>query len=154
MLIDIFVKGKGERYLPNKMEEIYNADLKLGAERKYKSPNDPQIEKDALDAIKKEIQQLTSSYASGGRAGYANGEMVMEEQVTETMAPQSQAMTNNPISYDQLRARLPAEITDDIVELMTKSAEALEDFAMISSQQDVDLFNQKYSVNLVLPSEA
>jgi len=25
---------------------------------------------------------------------------------------------------------------------------------MISSQQDVDLFNQKYSVNLVLPSEA
>jgi hypothetical protein len=154
VLIDIFVKGKGERYLPNKMEEIYNADLKLGAERKYKSPNDPQIEKDALDAIKKEIQQLTSSYASGGRAGYANGEMVMEEQVTETMAPQSQAMTNNPISYDQLRARLPAEITDDIVELMTNSAEALEDFAMISSQQDVDLFNQKYSVNLVLPSEA
>jgi len=25
---------------------------------------------------------------------------------------------------------------------------------MISSQQDVDLFNQKYSVNLVLPSGA
>ena len=78
----------------------------------------------------------------------------MEEQVTETMAPQSQAMTDNPISYDQLRARLPAEITDDIVELMANSAEALEDFAMISSQQDVDLFKQKYSVNLVLPSEA
>ena len=154
LLVDIYVKGKGERYLPNKMEEIYNADLKLGADRKYKSPTDPQIEKDALDAIKKEIQQLTSSFASGGRAGYANGEMVMEEQVTETMAPESQAMTDNPISYDQLRARLPAEITDDIVELMANSAEALEDFAMISSQQDVDLFNQKYSVNLVLPSEA
>ena len=136
------------------IRDRYNADLKLGAERKYKSPNDPQIEKDALDAIKKEIQQLTSSFASGGRAGYSNGEMVMEEQVTETMAPQSQAMTDNPISYDQLRARLPAEITDDIVELMANSAEALEDFAMISSQQDVDLFNQKYSVNLVLPSEA
>ena len=38
---------------------------------------------------------------------------------------------NNLISYDQLRARLPAEITDDIVELMSNSAEALEDFAMI-----------------------
>ena len=155
LLVDIFVKGKGERYLPNKIEEIYNADLKLGADRKYKSPNDPQIEKDALDAIKKEIQQLTSSYASGGRAGYANGEMV-EEQVTETetMAPGPMAQSDNPISYDQLRARLPNEITDDIVELMANSAEALEDFAMISSQQDVDLFNQKYSVNLVLPSEA
>ena len=155
VLIDIFVKGKGERYLPNKMEEIYNADLKLGAERKYKSPNDTQIEKDALDAIKKEIQQLTSSYASGGRAGYANGEMV-EEQITETqtMDQGPMAQSDNPISYDQLRARLPNEITDDIVELMANSAEALEDFAMISSQQDVDLFNQKYSVNLVLPSGA
>ena len=156
VLIDIFVKGKGERYLPNKIEEIYNADLKLGANRKYKSPNDPQIEKDALEAIKKEIQELTS-YASGGRAGYAQGKMV-EEQVTETetetMDQGPMAQSDNPISYDQLRARLPAEITDDIVELMANSAEALEDFAMISSQQDVDLFNQKYSVNLVLPSGA
>jgi len=137
------------------MEEIYNADLKLKENRKYKSPNDPQIERDALDAIRKEIQQLTSSFASGGRAGYANGEMV-EEQVTETetMDQGPMAQSDNPISYDQLRARLPNQITDDIVELMANSAEALEDFAMISSQQDVDLFNQKYSVNLVLPSEA
>jgi len=160
LLVDIYVKGKGERYLPNKMEEIYNADLKLGADRKYKSPTDPQIEKDALDAIRKEIQQLTSSFASGGRAGFNRGggadmgEVEVEEQVTETMAPGPMAQSDNPISYDQLRARLPNEITDDIVELMANSAEALEDFAMISSQQDVDLFNQKYSVNLVLPSEA
>jgi len=155
VLVDIYVKGKGERYLPNKIEELYIADLRLGADRKYKSKSDPQLEKDALDAIKKEIQELTSSFASGGRAGYANGELV-EEQVTETetMAPGPMAQSDNPISYAQLRARLPAEITDDIVALMANSAEALEDFAMISSQQDVDLFNQKYSVNLVLPSEA
>ena len=107
-----------------------------------------------LDQVKFKIQEeLTSSFASGGRAGYALGEMV-EEQVTETMDQGPMAQSDNPISYDQLRARLPAEITDDIVELMANSAEALEDFAMISSQQDVDLFNQKYSVNLVLPSEA
>jgi len=81
--------------------------------------------------------------------------MVMEEQVTETMAPgpQTPSMTN-PISYDQLRARLPREITDDIVQLMANSAEALEDFASISTQQDVDQFNKKYNVNLVLPAEA
>jgi hypothetical protein len=154
VLVDIYVKGKGERYLPNKIEELYREDLKLNENRKYKSSSDSQLEKDALDAIKKEIQELTASFASGGRAGYANGEMVMKEQVTETMAPGPMAQSDNPISYDQLRARLPAEITDDIVELMSNSAEALEDFAMISSQQDVDLFNQKYSVNLVLPSEA
>ena len=75
-------------------------------------------------------------------------------QITETIDQGPMAQSDNPISYDQLRARLPAEITDDIVELMANSAEALEDFAMISSQQDVDLFNQKYSVNLVLPSGA
>ena len=155
VLINIYVKGKGENYLPDKIDELYNADLRKGADRKYKSNTDPQLEKDALEAIKKEIQELTSSFASGGRAGYAAGEMV-EEQITETetMAPGPMAQSDNPISYDQLRARLPAEITDDIVELMANSAEALEDFAMISSQQDVDLFNQKYSVNLVLPSEA
>ena len=90
------------------------------------------------------------SYASGGRAGYANGELV-EEQVTETMM---EPQTDNPISYEQLRARLPQEITDDIVQLMSNSAEALEDFAMISTQQDVDQFNKRYSVNLVLPAEA
>ena len=153
LLVDIYVKGKGESYLPNKMDDLYKEDLRKGADRKYESKMDPQIEKDALDAIKKEIQELTSSYASGGRAGYAEGEMV-EEQVTETMAPGPMAQSDNPISYDQLRARLPNEITDDIVALMANSAEALEDFAMISSQQDVDLFNQKYSVNLVLPSGA
>ena len=109
--------------------------------------------KDAINLIKRELEELT--YAQGGRAEYANGEIV-EEQFTETdtMAPQSQEMNDNPISYDQLRARLPAEVTDDIIELMANSAEALEDFAMISSQQDVNLFNQKYSVNLVLPSGA
>ena len=152
MLIEIYAKSLGDRAIPNREEKLYNADLKNNP-RKYTSKNDPQIKKDAVESIRIELQNLRT-YADGGRAGYANGEMVMEEQVTETMAPESQAMTNNPISYDQLRARLPAEITDDIVELMANSAEALEDFAMISSQQDVDLFNQKYSVNLVLPSEA
>ena len=152
MLIEIYAKSLGDRAIPNREEKLYNADLKNNP-RKYTSKNDPQIKKDAVESIRIELQNLRT-YADGGRAGYANGEMVMEEQVTETMAPESQAMTNNPISYDQLRARLPAEITDDIVELMTNSAEALEDFAMISSQQDVDLFSQKYSVNLVFPSEA
>ena len=120
--------------------------------KKYESENDPQLIRDAIEEIKK----ILGAFSGGGRAGYANGEMV-EEQVTETeiMAPGPMGdASNNLISYDQLRARLPAEITDDIVELMSNSAEALEDFAMISTQADVDQFNRKYSVNLVLPAEA
>ena len=153
LLMEIYAKSLGDRAIPNREEELYNADLKNNP-RKYTSKNDPQIKKDAVESIRIELQNLRT-YADGGRTVYSNGEMVMEEQVTETMAPGPKMPSMaNPISYDQLRARLPAEITDDIVELMANSAEALEDFAMISSQQDVDLFNQKYSVNLVLPSEA
>ena len=58
------------------------------------------------------------------------------------------------IDFDTLRARLPKEIGDDIVRLIAASPEALEDFATIATQQDVDMFNQKYNVNLVLPQEA
>ena len=102
-----------------------------------------------------QIKKILGQFSGGGRAGYANGEMVMEEQVTETMAPGPKMPSMaNPISYAQLRARLPKEITDDIVQLMANSAEALEDFASISTQQDVDQFNKKYNVNLVLPAEA
>ena len=156
LLMEIYADSLGERAIPNRMEELFNADLQ-SPNRKYKNNKDPQIKTDAIESIRVELQNIRnySAKADGGRAGYANGEMV-EEQVTETetMAPGPMAQSDNPISYSQLRARLPNEITDDIVELMANSAEALEDFAMISSQQDVDLFNQKYSVNLVLPSGA
>ena len=69
-------------------------------------------------------------------------------------APEPTKVPDMPISYDQLRARLPKEIGDDIVRLIASSPEALEDFATIATQSDVDLFNQKYNVNLVLPQEA
>ena len=145
--IDIFIKSPdGQTIFAQIKERLQNDNP-----GKYKE-GDTQL---ILDAIK-EVQKILGQFSGGGRAGYANGEMV-EEQVTETetMAPEPMGdATNNLISYDQLRARLPAEITDDIVELMTNSAEALEDFAMISTQADVDQFNRKYSVNLVLPAEA
>ena len=130
-------------------EQLFKDD-KTQATEKYENENDPQLYIDAIEQIKKILGQ----FSGGGRAGYANGEIV-EEQVKETMTlgPQTPSMSN-PISYDQLRARLPKEITDDIVQLMANSAEALEDFASISTQQDVDQFNKKYNVNLVLPAEA
>ena len=149
--IDIFIKSsQGQNLFSSITEELFRDDKRQGTE-KYESENDPQLFIDAIEEIKKILGQ----FSGGGRAGYANGEMVMEEQITETMAPGPQTpSTTNPISYDQLRARLPKEITDDIVQLMANSAEALEDFASISTQQDVDQFNKKYNVNLVLPAEA
>ena len=149
--IDIFVKSsQGQTLFASISEQLFKDDKTSGT-NKYESQDDTQLYIDTINEIKKILGQ----FSGGGRAGYANGEMVMEEQVTETMAPGPQAPSMaNPISYDQLRARLPKEITDDIVQLMANSAEALEDFASISTQQDVDQFNKKYNVNLVLPAEA
>ena len=149
--IDIFVKSSAGQNLFNSISEQLFKDDKTSGTNKYQNDQDTQLYVDTIEQIKKILGQ----FSGGGRAGYANGEMVMEEQVTETMAPGPQAPSMaNPISYDQLRARLPKEITDDIVQLMANSAEALEDFASISTQQDVDQFNKKYNVNLVLPAEA
>jgi len=123
----------------------------------------------------------TESKAEGGRIGYQGGELV--EQIStggydtsnslgydteggfETAkivgGPQpgdtsgSGAPVVEPVgmSFEELRARLPATITDDIVILLSQSGQALEDFATIQTQQDVDNFNTKYNVNLILPSE-
>jgi hypothetical protein len=57
------------------------------------------------------------------------------------------------LDYEELRARLPREVSDEIVHLLANSAEALEDFATIQTEQDIANFNKKYGVSLVLPAE-
>jgi len=94
--------------------------------------------------------------AEGGRANYNMGGDVMEEQVTEISETETQpkevAPTGDGLSYEELRSRLPKEITDDIVVILAESPQALVDFAEIQTQTDVDEFNMKYGVNLSLPS--
>jgi hypothetical protein len=65
-----------------------------------------------------------------------------------------QASPVQDLTFEELRARLPQIITDDIVTLIASSEQALTDFANIQTQQDVNSFNQKYEVNLQLPAEA
>jgi len=110
----------------------------------------------AIIEVKKIITE--AGKAEGGRIGYQDGSMVEDISMQETIEepaigvgePQADAAD---ISYDELRQRLPNSINDDIVMLLSQSAQALEDFAMIQTQQDVDNFNTKYNVNLVLPQE-
>ena len=113
--------------------------------------------------------------ATGGRVGYqfGVGPNVMEEQVTDTfkmpgetiqaseqveeVLPKNGSTGQLPMPgqdpYMLLRARLPQEITDDVVRLIAYNPEAFADFAAIESQEDVVLFNQKYGVELILPTE-
>ena len=109
------------------------------------------------DTMKVIQQILRGFYAEGGRVGLAESfpGTAGDAMKAQNMEPEPQPLSStNQIDFQTLRARLPREITDDIVKLLSVSPEAFEDFATIQTQQDVDVFNKKYDVNLVLPAEA
>ena len=140
---------------------------------KYQEQIDAQIKK--LVDLFMGVSQGRTSEARGGRIGYniGIGPNVMEEKVTDTfkmpgetiqaseqveeVLPKIGATGDIPMPgqdpYMLLRARLPQEITDDVVRLIAYNPDAFADFAAIESQEDVMLFNQKYGVELVLPTE-
>ena len=113
------------------------------------------------------------SYAQGGRVGLQNSfpgtveQASMAEQIqtpggvediTENEEVIAEGQENVPRQPHQdpfviLRARLPKEITDDVVKLIAYNPDAFKDFAAIETQQDVINFNETYGVELVLPTE-
>ena len=138
---------------------------------------DPGYSKAKQKLISFYLAELSRSFqpelkADGGRVGKANGGMMtedvnmmtqtpggttdvnVEETVDMNQGPQGPQETNEiNISYDQLRDRLPPEVSDDIVLLLSQSYEALADFAELQTQADVNEFNIKYDVQLYLPQQ-
>ena len=101
---------------------------------------------------------MFTAKADGGRVGYQTGGDVMPGQPMQASMPMNQGAEQDSsvqdLSFEELRARLPQEITNDIIQLIASSKQALVEFANIRTQQDVNAFNQKYDVNLVVPQEA
>lgn len=91
--------------------------------------------------------KLPGAMADGGRAGYNVGGMT-----NPVAATQANAQVQD-LSYSELRSRLPESISNDVVNILANSKQALLDFANIRDQQDVDEFNQRYNVNLTIPQE-
>jgi hypothetical protein len=105
--------------------------------------------------------------ATGGRVGRSLGGGMTEDVNVMTKTPGgisdinvSETVERDPgetkeinISYDQLRDRLPPEISNEIVLLLSQSYEAFADFAEIQTQADVNEFNTKYNVQLFLPQQ-
>jgi len=130
-----------------------------------------------IDIISNEIKNLYGSFPefsktypnygklfgfkTGGRVMKAEGDLAETETdiITSNVSfgsPQvkDETVVEKPVeklSYTQLRDRLPPEITDNVVQLLSTSEEALQDFAYIRTQEDVNAFNVKYGVNLVIP---
>ena len=107
-------------------------------------------------------KNLQSGFAEGGPVAMTEDVNVMTQtpagmtdvNMSETEVVDPTQAAPMQLTYDQLRARLPKEIGDEIVTLLANSYEALADFASIATQADVDNFNAKYGVELVLPQEA
>jgi len=110
------------------------------------------------EAFKKaqEIFEPLLGKKEGGRVGkQLGGEVSFQEdvEVERPVGTRTEAAGINQLDYGTLRARLPQEIGDDIVQLLAQSEEALTEFANIRTQEDVDQFNSEFNVNLVLPQE-
>jgi len=90
-------------------------------------------------------------FNEGGRAGYRMGTTPMMESVVEGKRQTGEV---KDLSYTELRARLPQEVSNDIVQLLANSKQALLDFANIQTGEDIAAFNQQYDVNLTLPTGA
>jgi hypothetical protein len=114
------------------------------------------LNKDSFDAT---FGDLTKGYfAEGGRVKRQLGSPEIGEQIVKTedtvVSMPGGSVPEKPVlnlSYDELRNRLPKSITDDIIQLLANSEEALQEFAYITSQDDVNSFNVKYGVNLIIP---
>ena len=94
--------------------------------------------------------------AMGGtptRVDRAMGTPMMGEQPQQMTEQQDVAMETQgqgQNAYAMLRARLPQEVSDEVVKLIAYNKEAFADFASIKNQEDVSSFNEKYGVQLVI----
>ena len=90
---------------------------------------------------------------SGERKDKAIGGLSKEEEMepkTEITIPKEEKSSVD-MSFEKFRNRIPATVPDDIVSLIYYNQSAFADFANIETQNDVVDFNNKYSVQLVLP---
>ena len=94
--------------------------------------------------------------ADGGRIGYAMGSGPYEPGSGPNPDPGSPPVMQaqqTGITFQELRARLPREVSDAVVKLLATSEVALLDFANIATQEDMTKFNQKYNSDLQLPAQ-
>ena len=100
---------------------------------------------------------IPESNATGGRAGYQMGNMVTGAMPMQASAPQGTDTEGKSASiqmpYEEFRASIPAEVGDEVVQLIYYNKDAFADFAQITTQADIYAFNNKYGVSLVLPMD-
>ena len=163
-------KAARERHKKQQLEIISGTNLMLQAQKiaaamagdSMKSAED--IIQDVLIIIK----GLEMALKKGGRVGYQmgtpqTGAMPIQASATETIDTPGEDMTMTEtvtegqptvqMPYEEFRAAIPAEVNDEIVQLIYYNQDAFADFSQITTQSDVYAFNNKYGVSLVLPMD-
>ena len=154
--VDSYLNSEEGKYLWTTIKDKLFKEDQQSENPKYLNREDLQLEIDAIAEAKK---RLRNKKAEGGRIGYQQGMSVMPAAGDMGQATGDMQQGTMPeelkqdLTFEELRNRLPQEIGDDIINLILTSAEAMEDFATIQTEQDISIFNKKYGVNLVLPSE-
>ena len=115
----------------------------------------PPKEEDLIE-IENNLQGFMSGNAMGGLPNRVDrqmgtpmmGEQPMQQETQMSEQPMQPEGQQDPYQY--LRTRLPAEIPDQVVKLIAYNQEAFNDFAAIETQDDLDSFNKRYNVELVV----
>lgn len=132
---------------PERFEGKTEAEIAEDLFDEYMDRNFPSPIKPAYPVPKK---------ADGGRIGLANGSGPYEPGSGPDPDPGSPPIMQTQstgITFQELRARLPKEVSDAVVKLLATSEVALLDFANIATQEDMIKFNQKYNSDLQLPAQ-
>ena len=148
-----------------------DADIRAMMEQRYYSDNQVMPDSETLNEMVKEYKKLMGGNSMGGTPNRVN--RMMGSPKTGEMADDPKPLPSDPTepvnpfkpkpikplgdmadkgndTYAMLRARLPAEIPDDVVSLISYNPEAFADFASIENQEDVKSFNEKHNMELVI----
>jgi|9_EtaG_2_1085328.scaffolds.fasta_scaffold42189_1 hypothetical protein len=154
-LLGDLTPSKANQLAVNLIERQNEANAESGMGRVLKRGSKEYSE--AIEILTKQL--LTPVFAEGGRVDRAMGTPMMGEKpmnqgmgmaqtTKQDVAMETQGQGNNV--YAMLRARLPQEVSDEVVKLIAYNKEAFADFASIKNQEDVSSFNDKYGVQLVI----
>ena len=87
-------------------------------------------------------------YKKGGRVGMQEGGMATNPNMQE-----GASSADIQLTYNELRKRLPPEVSDGVIKLIMNSEEAMIDFAQLITPEDIAVFNDKYNVDLQYPTQ-
>ena len=99
------------------------------------------------------VGDLRESSASGGRIGMqygGNANMDMAVQSEQPLINQGTPAIE-PMSFEELREKLPDYISDDVVQLLADDPKALMELAQAQTERDLNMFEKKYNVQVTMP---